>query len=113
MYLFIYVWLCRVFVAACRFSLVVVSGATLHCCARASHFSSVSGWGAQTLGPQAQQFGHKNSVFAACRLSCLAASGIFPDQGSNSCPLHWQVDSTTGPPRKSLKDIFDTTWEKI
>ena len=22
-----------------------------------------------------------------------AACGIFPDQGSNPCPLHWQVDS--------------------
>ena len=22
-----------------------------------------------------------------------AARGIFPDQGSNSCPLHWQADS--------------------
>ena len=26
-------------------------------------------------------------------LSCSAARGIFPDQGSNPCPLHWQVDS--------------------
>ena len=26
-------------------------------------------------------------------LSCSAACGIFPDQASNPCPLHWQVDS--------------------
>ena len=26
-------------------------------------------------------------------LSCSAAWGIFPDQGLNPCPLHWQVDS--------------------
>ena len=26
-------------------------------------------------------------------LSCSAAYGIFPDQGSNACLLHWQVDS--------------------
>ena len=26
-------------------------------------------------------------------LSCSAACGIFPDQGSNPCPLHWQEDS--------------------
>ena len=26
-------------------------------------------------------------------LSCSAAHGIFPDQGSNWCPLHCQVDS--------------------
>ena len=25
--------------------------------------------------------------------SCTAACGIFPDKGSNPCPLHWQVDS--------------------
>ena len=24
--------------------------------------------------------------------SCSAACGIFPDQGSNPCPLHWQAD---------------------
>ena len=26
-------------------------------------------------------------------LSCSEACGIFPDQGSNLCPLHWQADS--------------------
>ena len=26
-------------------------------------------------------------------LSCFVASGIFMDQGSNSCPLHWQAYS--------------------
>ena len=26
-------------------------------------------------------------------LSCSAARGMFPDQGSNPCPLHWQADS--------------------
>ena len=29
----------------------------------------------------------------AHRLSSSAACGIFPDQGSNPCPLHWQADS--------------------
>ena len=27
------------------------------------------------------------------RLSCSAAGGIFPDQGSSPCVLHWQTDS--------------------
>ena len=27
------------------------------------------------------------------RASCSMACGIFPDQGSNPCPLHWQADS--------------------
>ena len=35
-YLFIYFWLCWIFVAAHRLSLVAASGATLHCGARAS-----------------------------------------------------------------------------
>ena len=33
-----------------------------------------------------------------CRLSCPAACGIFRDQGSNPCLLHWQVDPFTEPP---------------
>ena len=33
------------------------------------------------------------SVVVAHGPSCSAACGIFPDQGSNPCPLHWQVDS--------------------
>ena len=33
------------------------------------------------------------SVVVAHGPSCSAACGIFPDQGSNSCPLHWQADS--------------------
>ena len=33
------------------------------------------------------------SVAVAHGPSCSAACGIFPDQGSNTCPLHWQADS--------------------
>ena len=33
------------------------------------------------------------SVVVAHGPSCSAACGIFPDQGSNRCPLHWQADS--------------------
>ena len=33
------------------------------------------------------------SVVVAHGLSCSAACGIFPDQGSNLCPLHWQAYS--------------------
>ena len=33
------------------------------------------------------------SVVVAHGLSCSAACGIFPGQGSNPCPLHWQADS--------------------
>ena len=33
------------------------------------------------------------SVIVAHGPSCSAACGIFPDQGSNPRPLHWQADS--------------------
>ena len=33
------------------------------------------------------------SVVVVHRLSCSAACGVFPDQRSNPCLLHWQVDS--------------------
>ena len=35
---------------------------------------------------------HVGSVVVAHWLSCSAACGIFPDKGSNPCPLRWQAD---------------------
>ena len=82
----------------------------LRCCTWA--FSSCGEWGllfvavhgllvavaslAVVHGLQAlrlQQLQHAGSVGVAHGLSCSAACGIFPDQGSNPCPLHWQADS--------------------
>ena len=34
------------------------------------------------------------SVVVAHGISCSTACGIFLGQGSNPCPLHWQVDSS-------------------
>ena len=34
------------------------------------------------------------ATVVARRLSCPVACGIFPDQGSNLCLLHWQVASS-------------------
>ena len=49
---------------------------------------------------------HAGSVIVAHGPSCSAACGIFPDQGSNPCPLHWQADSQPlrhqGSPCKSI-----------
>ena len=36
---------------------------------------------------------HAGSVVVAHGPTCSMACGIFPDQGSNPCPLHWQADS--------------------
>jgi len=40
-----------------------------------------------------QEFQHTGSVVAVHGLSCSTARGIFPDQGSNRCPLRWQGHS--------------------
>ena len=70
----------------------------LLCCgAQASHCSGFSCCGARALGMQAQQLWLMGSKAQAQqlwhRLSCSTACGIFPDQVSNLCPLHWQADS--------------------
>ena len=67
--LFIYFWLLWVFLAAHRLSLVGASGSyfLLQCV---------------------------DSVVGAHGFCCSVACGIFPHQGSNPCPLHWQVDSS-------------------
>ena len=99
-YLFIYLWLRWVFVAA-------------RCGERGLLFAAVRGLIAVASlvvehGFQAhrlQQLQHAGSVVVARRLQstgsvvvvrglrCSAACRIFPDQGSNPCPLHWQADS--------------------
>ena len=54
------------------------------------------------------------------RFSCSAACGIFPDQGSNPCPLHWQADSQPlrhqgSPDFPSFDDLdsFENNWSGI
>ena len=64
--LFIYFWLCWVFIAARGLSLVVASGATLRCGARASHCGGFSCYRARALGAWA-------SVVVARRLSSCGA----------------------------------------
>ena len=82
--LFIYFWLRWVFVAAHRLSLVAVNaGYSSLRCAGFSLLWLLLLW---ALGAQA-------SVVVAHGPSCSTACGIFPDQGSNPCPLHWQADS--------------------
>ena len=45
-------------------------------------------------------------LFRSC---CSAACGIFPDQGSKPCPLHWQADSQPlrhqGSPRQLILSV--------
>ena len=50
------------------------------------------------------------SVVVAHGPSCSVACGIFPDQGSNPCPLHWQADSQPLRHQGSPHIIFITVY---
>ena len=65
----------------------------LHCGARASHCRGLSCCGARAPGARASVVVAHRLSSCGHRPSCSAACGIFPDQGSNPCPLHWQADS--------------------
>ena len=85
-YLFIYFWLCWVFVSVRGLSLVVVSGG--HSSPRCAGLSLLWPLLLRSTGSRCA-----DSVVVAHGPSCSAACGIFLDQGSNPCPLHWQSDS--------------------
>ena len=84
--IFIYFWLCWVFVSVRGLSPVVASG---------GHSSSQ--WAGLSLSRplllRSTGSRRAGSVVVAHGPSCSAACGIFPDQGPNPCPLHWQADS--------------------
>ena len=85
-YLFIYLWLCWVFVSVRGLSPVAASGG--HSSSQCTGLSPSRPLLLQSTGSR-----HAGSVVVAHGPSCSAACGILPDQGSNSCPLHWQADS--------------------
>ena len=85
-YLFIYFWLCWVFVSVRGLSLVAVSRG--HSSSRCAGLSLSRPLLLRSTGSR-----RSGSVIVAHGPSCSAACGIFPDQGSNPCPLHWQADS--------------------
>ena len=84
--LFIYLWLCWVFVSVQGLSLVAASGG--HSSSRCAGLSLSRPLLLRSTGSR-----RAGSVIVAHRPSCSAACEIFPDQGSNPCPLHWQADS--------------------
>ena len=83
---FIYLWLCWVFISVCGLSLVVASGGRSS--SRCAGLSLSRPLLLRSTGSR-----RAGSVVVAHGPSCSAACGIFWDQGSNPCPLHWQVDS--------------------
>ena len=80
-YLFIYLWLCWVFVSVRGLSLVAASGD--HSSSRCAGLSLSRPLLLRSTGSATVAHGPSRS----------AACGIFPDQGSNLCSLHWQADS--------------------
>ena len=84
--LFIYLWLCWVFVSVRGLSLVAASGG--HSSSRCVGLSLSRPLLLRSTGSR-----RAGSVIVAHGPSCSAACGIFPDRGSNPCPLHWQAES--------------------
>ena len=91
-YLHIYFWLSQVFIAVHGLSLasgmvaalslvaahgLLIAAASLLVALQGAHWSVVAAPGLQSVG----------SVIVMDKLSCSEACGIFPDQGSNLCPL--------------------------
>ena len=98
----VYLWLCWVFVAARPFSVVVEQGDALVAVLGLSTAVLLRSTGFRCMGfvivacsppGAASQLHSTGSVFRERRLSCSATYGIFLDQGSFPCLLHWQVDS--------------------
>ena len=86
-YLFIFIYGCVGSSLLCEgFSLVVASRG--HSSSRCTGLSLL--WPVLLRSTGSRRAG---SVIVAHGLSRSAACGIFPDQGSNPCPLHWQADS--------------------
>ena len=84
--MYVCVWLCWVFVSVRGLSLVVASGG--HSSSRCRGHSSSRPLLLRSTGSR-----RAGSVNVAHGPSCSAACGVFPDQGSNPCPPHWQADS--------------------
>ena len=85
--LFIYLFLAVLGLHFCtRVSLVVASGG--HSSSRCVGLSLSRPLLLRSTGSK-----RASSVVVAHGPSCSVACGIFPDQGSNPCPLHWQADS--------------------
>ena len=85
-YLFIYLWLCWVFVSVRGLSPVAASWG--HSSSRCAGLSLSRPLLLRSTGSR-----RTGSVIVAHGPSRSAACGIFPEQGSNPCPLHWQADS--------------------
>ena len=114
--LFIYLWLCWIFVAEQAFLWFQQQGATLVPVHRllivvaslvvaqgGGQASVFAAQGSVVEVPRTQSTG---SVDEAHWLSCPSAGGIFLDRGLNPCLLHWQSDSLPLNHQGSLKMFY-------
>ena len=109
----------NIFISLKGFFKFILAILCLRCCTRASfscrepsHPSvAVQSSAAASSSVAKHRFWSTGSVAEAHRLSGSVACGIFPNQGSNPCPLYWQADSQPlnhqgSPPLLVLKYIF-------
>ena len=85
-FIYLFIWLCWVFVSVRGLSPVAASGG--HSSSRCASLSLLRPLLLWSTGSR-----RAGSVVVAHVPSCSTACGIFPDLGSNPCPLHWQADS--------------------
>ena len=101
--LFIYGYCVWIFVSVRGLSLVVASGG--HSSSRCAGLSL-----SQPLLLRSTGSRRAGSAVVAHGPSRSVACGIFPDQGLNPCPLHWQADSQPlrhqGSPRNHFYVLF-------
>ena len=86
LFIYLFIWLCWVFVSVRGLSLVAASGG--HPSSRCAGLSLSRPLLLQSTGSR-----RAGSVVVAHGPRCSEACGIFPDLGSNPCLLHWQADS--------------------
>ena len=101
--IYVYFWLCWVFVSMRGLSPVAASGG--HSSSRCTGLSPSWPLLLRSAGSRCA-----GSVVVAHGLSGSAACGILPDQGLNPCPPHWQADSQPlrhqGSPSWCFKKIY-------
>ena len=98
---------------------LLMHGLLSSCNAQASHCDGFSCCRAQALWPKGSVvvvsgLYSTDSIVVVHGLSCSAVCGVFQDQGSNPCLLHWQVDSWPlsheGNPVPQLLYPFTSWW---
>ena len=103
--IYLFFWLCWVFISVRGLPLAAASGG--HSSLRCAGLSLSRPLLLRSTGSR-----RAGSVVVAHGPSCSVACGIFPDQGSNPCPLHQQADSQPLHPQGSppCHILFQMLW---